>query len=127
MSEVRSSEFNSNRRILLKQHKGCEKCGRTIDLEVHHKIPVIEGGTDELDNLQVLCSICHNEAHKYNRSELIKKGMRKNSGKEYEHLISKYEFYVQLQSLLDNGEIPNVIDILDIIDNLPIRGTKEYK
>ena len=127
MGKVRSSEFDSNRRILLKQHKCCEKCGRTIGLEVHHKIPIIEGGTDNIDNLQVLCGICHNEVHKYNRSELIKKGQEKARHKEYEFLISRYEFYIQLQKLLDSGENPDIMDILDIIDNLPIRGYKTLK
>lgn len=127
MSRVRSSKFNSNRRILLKQHKCCEKCGRTISLEVHHKIPVIEGGSDELDNLQVLCDICHGEVHKDNKSELTKKGIEKARHKKVEPLISKYAFYMQLQNLLDEGETPDVIDILDIIDSLPITCGKELK
>lgn len=127
MGKVRSSEFKSNKRILLKQHKCCEKCGRTIGLEVHHKIPLIEGGTDNIDNLQVLCDICHDDIHKYTRSELTKKGIEKARHKKVELLISMYDFYTQLQNLLDSGECPNVIDLLDIIDNLPIRGYKDIK
>ena len=129
MSTVRSSKFYSNREKLLKQHKCCEKCGRTIGLEVHHKIPVIEGGSDELDNLQVLCDICHDDIHKYNRSDLIKEGLEKSrhSHKVVELLISKYAFYMKLQNLLDEGETPDVIDILDIIDSLPTTYGKELK
>lgn len=41
----------------------CQICGKTIDdgvdLEVDHKIPVAHGGTNDLDNLQTLCSECN--------------------------------------------------------------------
>ncbi len=42
----------------------CEKC-RTIDvqLDVHHKKRVVDGGTDDLSNLQVLCVTCHAAVH----------------------------------------------------------------
>ena len=40
----------------------CQECGATnleISLEVDHIIPVSQGGTDELSNLQTLCIICN--------------------------------------------------------------------
>jgi len=41
----------------------CQICGKTIedgvDLHVDHKIPVAHGGTNDLDNLQTLCSECN--------------------------------------------------------------------
>lgn len=41
----------------------CQMCGRTIEdgvkLHVDHKIPVSKGGTNDLDNLQTLCSDCN--------------------------------------------------------------------
>lgn len=43
----------------------CERCG--IDdprvLDVHHKIPLSEGGTGEQSNLETLCKNCHAIAH----------------------------------------------------------------
>ena len=40
----------------------CELCGASGPgwvLEVHHLIPVLRGGHDGEDNLQVLCHVCH--------------------------------------------------------------------
>jgi hypothetical protein len=38
----------------------CRICGRSgIELEVDHKIPVAQGGSDALDNLQTLCFDCN--------------------------------------------------------------------
>ena len=48
----------------------CVECGISKDdgaiLHVDHKIPVSKGGTDELDNLQTLCSDCN-----LNKSNII--------------------------------------------------------
>ena len=48
----------------------CVECGASKDdgatLHVDHKIPVSKGGTDELDNLQTLCSECN-----LNKSDVI--------------------------------------------------------
>lgn len=120
-------KYLHNRDILLNEHKGCQKCGRTIGLEVHHIKPQSEGGSDEIENLQVLCGVCHNDIHKYNKGELTKKGLERAKHKKCEALISKYDFYMELQSLLDNEDKPDVSDILDIIDNLPIKGRYEIK
>lgn len=44
----------------------CQKCNFKDDskdeLEIHHIIPQVEGGTDEIENLITLCSICHKHA-----------------------------------------------------------------
>jgi hypothetical protein len=38
----------------------CRICGRSgIELEVDHKVPVAQGGSDALDNLQALCFECN--------------------------------------------------------------------
>ena len=55
------NKYLHNRKILLAKNKKCQKCGRTIGLEVHHIKPQSEGGNDEIENLQVLCGICHND------------------------------------------------------------------
>lgn len=44
----------------------CAQCGAELvtgrgGLELDHIVPVAEGGTDGLDNLQWLCSACHAE------------------------------------------------------------------
>ena len=41
----------------------CVRCGIAGPLEVHHVIPLEEGGTDVLANVASLCRACHMEAH----------------------------------------------------------------
>ena len=38
----------------------CERCLRKAT-QVHHKIALVCGGKDELDNLASLCDMCHRE------------------------------------------------------------------
>ena len=51
------------RRALIAARGGaCELCGASGPgrvLEVHHRTPVLRGGHDGEDNLQVLCHVCH--------------------------------------------------------------------
>jgi len=42
----------------------CRECGRAARLEVHHKRPLKDGGSNALDNLATLCVRCHKIAHK---------------------------------------------------------------
>ena len=53
----------SRRRALIQARGGaCEVCGATAVervLQVHHVLPVLRGGDDGEDNLQVLCFACH--------------------------------------------------------------------
>ena len=37
----------------------CDYCGSTRNLEIDHKIPPDLGGTNDRDNLQVLCQACN--------------------------------------------------------------------
>jgi hypothetical protein len=41
----------------------CQKCGSNEKLRVHHNIPRIYGGSDDMDNLTTLCTKCHRKAH----------------------------------------------------------------
>ena len=48
----------------------CGLCGRERHeinsretIELHHSIPLEEGGPDELDNISWLCTACHKHAH----------------------------------------------------------------
>ena len=44
----------------------CECCGTTKKLEYHHRIYRSEGGSDESDNIMVLCYSCHRQIHQQN-------------------------------------------------------------
>ena len=54
-------------KVLLAEQRGgvCEKCGNSNYniLQVHHIIHKSKGGTDELDNLSLLCPNCHMTEH----------------------------------------------------------------
>lgn len=41
----------------------CTRCGTTKQLEVHHLVPVAEGGGMDIDRLTVLCAPCHHAQH----------------------------------------------------------------
>lgn len=48
-------------------HPLCERCqqeGKLVPMaEVHHKLPLSEGGTHNTDNLIALCKSCHSKIH----------------------------------------------------------------
>lgn len=46
-------------KALLSDIDRCELCGSKRFLEVHHCIPVCVGGTDDEENLLVVCCSCH--------------------------------------------------------------------
>lgn len=43
----------------------CSICGKTNNLQIHHKIPIKNGGTNDLFNLIPLCINCHEKIHKF--------------------------------------------------------------
>ena len=70
--------------IFRRDNYTCQKCGTfhakinengiplpTTDgeLDLHHKVPVSQGGTDDPDNLSTWCRTCHKEWHKENGVE----------------------------------------------------------
>jgi 5-methylcytosine-specific restriction protein A len=64
----------------VKKHPFCELCFQKGVLapveEVHHILPLAEGGTNDRDNLISLCKSCHSRIH-------AKRGDRWHGGKEY--------------------------------------------
>jgi len=41
----------------------CIRCGRDIDIEIHHIIEKQDGGTNDPDNLEERCRACHKYEH----------------------------------------------------------------
>ena len=53
----------------------CCRCGRiTMDLECDHIVNKAQGGTDDLDNLQSLCKVCHLEKTQQESREGMRRG-----------------------------------------------------
>ena len=41
----------------------CVRCGEAKGLEVHHRVSLAHGGTNDLTNLELRCRRCHRAAH----------------------------------------------------------------
>jgi 5-methylcytosine-specific restriction protein A len=56
-------EWKKIRARFIKAHPLCEQCltrkRYTPAAEVHHKLPLSEGGTHDEQNLMALCHVCH--------------------------------------------------------------------
>jgi len=53
----------------------CEICGyipkNKYYLDIHHKIGVVDGGTNAEENLMMLCEKCHSDQHGYKKEKWI--------------------------------------------------------
>lgn len=49
----------------------CRICGASISLQIHHIIPISQGGPHCLQNLITLCGRCHQEQQYYKHEKLI--------------------------------------------------------
>lgn len=56
---------NSSFREMLVKTLGnkCCNCGSEKNIEYHHIVPLINGGTNNLSNIVPICEECHNKAH----------------------------------------------------------------
>ena len=52
-------EWHHIRGRVREQERACRECGTTVDLTVDHIVPQSMGGTNDRDNLRVLCRSCH--------------------------------------------------------------------
>jgi 5-methylcytosine-specific restriction endonuclease McrA len=62
--------------VLLRDVYRCASCRRIVDgpdAQVDHMLPLSEGGTDDLANLQTLCIGCHSRK---TMGEIRRKGLR---------------------------------------------------
>ena len=62
----------------------CRVCGRAGILECDHRVPLVRGGTNSLDNLQSLCKSCH-----------IAKTRKENESPEKKKIRDKFKTFVE--------------------------------
>ena len=62
-NKIYGRRWHTIRDLYISRHPICEQCllaGRYVPVdEVHHKLPVDQGGTHSEDNLMALCQSCH--------------------------------------------------------------------
>ncbi|GAA3722908.1 hypothetical protein GCM10022378_11190 [Salinicoccus jeotgali] len=63
--QLSRKSIKNKKNSLLEIIESCEICGFDFKptLEVHHQIPVSRGGTDDIENLSILCPNCHSLIH----------------------------------------------------------------
>ncbi len=63
------------RQVLARDHHRCQYpgCRHASFLQIHHRVPLSQGGATELENLVTLCSKCHRRLHE-DEAELRKRG-----------------------------------------------------
>lgn len=78
--------------VITHQHGRCADCGKVVAVledsrwkctqggQVHHKVPLCDGGTEDIDNLVLLCESCHGLRDAARRRAL--KGDRGQSGEK---------------------------------------------
>jgi 5-methylcytosine-specific restriction endonuclease McrA len=54
-----TTQWRRIRQTVINRDGCCQKCGTEDRLSVDHIVPRSLGGTDNLDNLEVLCSSCN--------------------------------------------------------------------
>ncbi len=42
----------------------CQDCGSKDELVIHHKLPISQGGSNDLENLKTVCRDCHKSNYK---------------------------------------------------------------
>ena len=47
------------RAVLIRDNNSCVKCGVAENLHIDHEIALSRGGSNDIDNLQVLCKDCN--------------------------------------------------------------------
>ena len=58
-----SSWSDVRQAVFLQKGRRCSRCGDIRNLQIHHILPLSLGGTNSIDNLEVVCTDCHERLH----------------------------------------------------------------
>ena len=94
IKETRNYFSKESFRKELKKELGniCCNCGTNENIEYHHIVPVVYGGTNKLSNIVPLCIECHFKAHEKTNYEGIANA-RKNGTVGRKHKVSYEECF----------------------------------
>ena len=84
------------RRVIRENGSICSHCDEEQDVYLVHDIPVFEGGTNELDNLTLICTACHTSMYK--GADIFGAVTLKPSQSEFS------EQFAEIQSAIDNDQ-----------------------
>lgn len=90
-------EFNrTSFKEMLRRIKGCrcQVCKSTDNVQYHHIVPLFLGGSNDLDNIIPLCSVCHAKAHGGQNMRVIASSgggrKKKKPPKGYKVVLDRY-------------------------------------
>ena len=63
MRDRYAKEYNEARKMIKDRPRICVNCGSTENIEMHHIVPLSEGGNNVESNIVMLCRACHYSAH----------------------------------------------------------------
>lgn len=66
MNNIRKEFEQLNHKQYLKME--CVNCGSSINLQLHHIVPIAKGGTNSAGNLVTLCGDCHAIVHNHSKA-----------------------------------------------------------
>lgn len=104
----------------------CSICGKISMCEMHHKIPLSLGGTNEKSNIIPLCYDCHVELHKSNRGQMVKAGMNQalKDKSNFSELVSREEclaLFIEWCVINDEFRIP-IDEAIELISKAECRN-----
>ena len=109
--EEERSKLATIRKHLFKiRGKCCERCGEGGGIEAHHKIALADGGTNDTDNLVLLCHSCHH-------SEWHNKCEGNMTFEEFMKRPTLKEFHAIHKGMIENPDIsyPMALAIIESI------------
>lgn len=90
-------DWEDRKRMLIRENGSiCSRCDEEADVYLVHDIPVFEGGTNELDNLALLCAECYRS--EYREVDFFGTSTLKPSQSEFSEQFS------EIQSAIDNNQ-----------------------
>lgn len=84
-----------NKSLLMGNNQRCSRCGSIQQIESHHIIQRIDGGSNKSENKEQLCAACHDYEHaKRNIIQSLNKAKQNNQSQQtmvYENRLNKLE------------------------------------
>ncbi|MDE0316865.1 MAG: WYL domain-containing protein [Candidatus Poribacteria bacterium] len=90
-------DWHERKRHLIQQNGSiCLSCGEERDVYLIHEIDLCEGGTNELDNLELICKVCHDSM--YGKGDIFDSFTLNPSQSEFAPQVK------EIQSAIENNQ-----------------------